>query len=1139
MTAPEGEICVVEGREWYRITDYDLLDPFLVHIATIGDQWMFVSSSGALTTGRRSADQALFPYETDDRLHRSGNRTGPFTLIRVDGVDEAWEPFAPHTPLGEVRRTIAKTSVGDRLRFEEHHPGLGLTFRYTWSAAPEVGVVRSCELVRSEGLSGVRVELLDGLLDVLPADVQLEVQQTSSTLVDAYRRAELDAKSALALFTLEAQITDRPDPAESLRASVVWSRGLPESVVALSDRQVRRFRSGRLIESEHLVTGRKGSFLVSASAQLDAEAPLRWMIVADTDRDHVDVARLEKWLRESHSVADQVESATEHARDELIRLAASADALQQTADRRVDINHYSNVLYNCMRGGVPTDEHRVRIADVRRLVASRNRPASARLDAVIRVLPTMTHIDELRSATEADPDLARLAAEYLPLTFSRRHGDPSRPWNSFHIGAGRGSPYPAYEGNWRDIFQNWEALLVSFPGYAASVIAKFLNASTLDGHNPYRITSEGVDWEVPEDGAWSNFGYWGDHQIVYLHRLLDLAQRHQPGLLERLLDRVNFSYANVPYRIKPYASLVSHPKHTIEFDIDEQDKIEGLVEAIGADGKLVLTDEQRVHHASMAEKLIVPALAKLSNLVPGGGIWLNTQRPEWNDANNALTGIGVSVVTVFHLRDYLAFLDRLFERAPAAEVPVGKELLDWLRDVHSAFAAHARLADIDLIDGAGRRALMDGLGEAFETYRSRVYGRSPGPATSVALTELRDLLGAARPHLDAVVASAHRSDGLVDAYRVLKFSPGLAEVAPLTLMLEGQVGFLGASDTDVDAAVAVADAMFDSELYRADQQSFLLQPVTRRPSFMEKNHVPESLVGEALAALIDADSGIVRRDADGTVRFAADLRRAADLAEALDDLAPDLDDVIDAPDGGRTEVVEAYEAVFGHSAFTGRSQTMYGYEGIGSIYWHMVAKLLLALQQRIEAAIEGAHSPSAVRSLIDRYGAVRAGLGRFKAPAAHGAFPLEPYSHTPTGTGAQQPGMTGAAKEGVLLRWGELGVSVRDGCVCFRPYLLDPAEFLTEPQPWPPLGPGATLEAGSLGFTYCGVPIEYRLSSGEPQISVTTAGGIAVHNGDQLDLPTSQQLFARTGAILRIVVHLQPWAPGIPAEPPALSHPGP
>jgi hypothetical protein len=39
--------------------------------------------------------------------------------------------------------------------------------------------------------------------------------------------------------------------------------------------------------------------------------------------------------------------------------------------------------------------------------------------------------------------------------------------------------------------------------------------------------------------------------------------------------------------------------------------------------------------------ILATVLAKMSNFIPEGGIWMNTQRPEWNDANNALVGNGV------------------------------------------------------------------------------------------------------------------------------------------------------------------------------------------------------------------------------------------------------------------------------------------------------------------------------------------------------------------------------------------------------------------------------------------------------------------------------------------------------------------
>ena len=1117
---PQGELVIEDGLEWYRIDDYDLLDPFLINVTTPNELWLFVSSTGALTAGRRSADHALFAYETEDRLHRIAGHSGPFTLILPDGAAEAWEPFAPHAPLGSLNRSIARTPQGDRLRFEEHNRELGLRFRYTWSTSGEFGLLRSCELFRDEGKPEVEVRLLDGLIDVLPAGVELTTQQTASTLVDAYRRSEFDPDSGLGLFTLEALVSDGSDPGESLRASVVWSVGLEDAITTMSAGSVRRFRSGYRIDPEHLVTGRKGAFLVSSTARLGADSPLSWVTVADVERDHVDIARLRGWIRRSGSSMTEVQAAADESRAELEALVGAADAQQCTADRRMTINHFANVLNNCLRGGVPVDEHRVETNEVSEFIAARNQPAHARFVPLIDELDPVVELDVLRLRVADDVDLARLVNEYLPLTFSRRHGDPSRPWNIFHIGgvSDSGRRSLSYEGNWRDIFQNWEALLHSFPDYAESVVSKFLNASTRDGHNPYRITSEGIDWEQPEDRSWSNFGYWGDHQIVYLHRLLEVMDRFHPGTLEQKLADRAYSYANVPYRILPHDRLTADPKHTLEFDHAEQADIEDRVAAMGSDGRLVLTDDGRVHHVSLSEKLLVPALAKLSNLVPGGGVWLNTQRPEWNDANNALVGIGVSVVTVFHLREYLDFIADLLERSAVSELTISEPVLDWLRSLNAAFDAHN-----DLLDGAEmtpvvRRSLLDRLGRAFSDYRAHVYGSTPEEPSSVSVAELRDFLVVAGSHLDLAIDAAQRADGLSEAYLLLRLGSGTAELESLYPMLEGQVAALGSAGTDLNSAVELVDAAFASELYRADQESFLLYPNNSLPSFMEKNRVPDEAVGPALNSLIDSTSTVVRRDCEGVVRFGAHLRRAADLETAL----KALDESWGFRDADRADVLNTYEAVFNHRAFTGRSQTMYRYEGLGSIYWHMVAKLLLALQQRLLAAIDSGEDPQVVERGIQRYLRLRAGLGHMKTVAVHGAFPLEPHSHTPAHTGAQQPGMTGMAKEGVILRLGELGVRVERGCVSFRPVLLDSSEFLTSPCEWQPLGQGQKLEADTLGFTYCGVPVVYHARQGEPWTRVSLAEGSQRLGGDSLDRETSRTLFARVGAINRIDVGVRP-----------------
>ena len=166
----------------------------------------------------------------------------------------------------------------------------------------------------------------------------------------------------------------------------------------------------------------------------------------------------------------------------------------------------------------------------------------------------------------------------MPLKFSRRHGDPSRPWNKFSINTKSevdGSKILDYEGNWRDIFQNWEALAHSYPEFIESMIHKFLNATTFDGYNPYRVTKDGFDWETIEpDDPWSYIGYWGDHQIIYLLKFLEFIENHYPNKLANYFNQDLFVYANVPYKIKSYKDILKNPKDTIEFDDEFDEKID-------------------------------------------------------------------------------------------------------------------------------------------------------------------------------------------------------------------------------------------------------------------------------------------------------------------------------------------------------------------------------------------------------------------------------------------------------------------------------------------------------------------------------------------------------------------------------------
>jgi hypothetical protein len=72
------------------------------------------------------------------------------------------------------------------------------------------------------------------------------------------------------------------------------------------------------------------------------------------------------------------------------------------------------------------------------------------------------------------------------------------------------------------------------------------------------VTRAGIEWEVPEpDNPWANIGYWSDHQIIYLQKLLELSVQVHPGRLHALLNRRIFSHADVPYRIREYSALLA------------------------------------------------------------------------------------------------------------------------------------------------------------------------------------------------------------------------------------------------------------------------------------------------------------------------------------------------------------------------------------------------------------------------------------------------------------------------------------------------------------------------------------------------------------------------------------------------------
>lgn len=1125
-----------EGEAYFKITDSDAMRPFFMSLVSHSNHWMFISSNGGLSAGRKNSENPLFPYYTDDKITESAEITGSKSIFRVNKEGKAliWEPFSERFEgRYKVHRNLYKSIYGNKLLFEEVNLDLELSFRYQWCTSEKYGFVRRSMLTNTSG-EDVVVEVLDGLQNIMPYGVPSDLQMRSSNLVDAYKKSELEKDTGLGIYSLSAIIVDKAEPSEALKANVVWSLGLEKPTYLLSSRQLKNFRKGLSLQEEIDMRAEKGAYLLNTEVQLAANAEKSWMIIADVNKNHSALARISETIGGEKNLENLIKEDIAVGTQSLIALNAASDALQLTADKFKDARHFSNVLFNIMRGGIFDNSYQIEKPDFASYLEKANRSSYEQAKVQLAELPDLFSFATLqRIANQSqDDDFKRLSLEYMPLKFSRRHGDPSRPWNKFSINTRNeldGSKILDYEGNWRDIFQNWEALALAYPMFIESMFQKFLNATTFDGYNPYRVTKGGFDWETIEpDDPWSYIGYWGDHQIIYLLKFLEFSEKVFPGKLATYFYKDLFVYANVPYRIKPFGEILKNPKDTIDFDHELDERIRERRDAMGADGALLCNAEGEIYRANFIEKILATLLAKLSNYIPEGGIWMNTQRPEWNDANNALVGNGVSMVTLYYLHRFLQFFKTLLKEAKQEEFMVAEELLEFFGKIQSTFEQNKSILD-GTINDQDRMQVLRGVGEAGSDYRDKIYDQGfSGVKAPMKLGELQYFIDISIDYLTHAIDANKRSDNLYHAYNIITVeSETEVSISYLSEMLEGQVAVLSAGHLSGEESLAVLDAMRESKLYRPDQHSYLLYPNKDLPRFTKKNTIPATAVAEcALLQKLaqDGQAQVIERDIKGDYHFNGNFRNANDLQTALAELGDGPYAELVQQD--KSKVLDIFEDMFDHKAFTGRSGTFFGYEGLGSIYWHMVSKLLLAVQESYLRAIKEGANAATLDALATHFHEINKGIGVHKSPAVYGAFPTDPYSHTPAGKGAQQPGMTGQVKEDILSRFGELGVFVSGGQLSFDPTLLQKAEFLGKPQTFSYLdvegrAQEVQLPAGALGFTYCQVPVIYQLGE-EENLAVTFKDGQKKESETlALDQAASQQLFERTAQIEKIVVQLK------------------
>ena len=1135
----KGAFCELNGKKYYKIENYDCMDNFFMTITSSSDIWNFCWSKGGITAGRIDSNHSIFPYYTVDKVSDGADFTGNYTSVAVKtpnpsnngnkALIQYWEPFTAlrGAPSYQAEcskyliRNIYKSYNGTEVLFEEINTRLNLKFITGWTSCEKYGLVR---ISRIENLSDNDVEcsVLDGCQNIMPACCDSELQNSNSCLVDAYKKTDLEEKSGLVVFGLSSVVSDKAEPNEGLYVNTCWFS--TEDKVLLATDAPLQFVSfeEKLPKAEDIVTtnclkGKRSSCFICKNIKLKAQAAEEWYQVFDTSLSSTRVAELIKAISDRKTAVRDLKASIDLCDKQMSDFIQSADGIQSTADEITCLHHRQNVMFNIMRGGIILNDGKIELKDFIVFTKQRNKELGEQLEKLLAdkaSAKAYVSYNELKAFVEKtnNPQYLRLFLEYIPLTFSRRHGDPSRPWNIFsiRIKTDQGDPILNYEGNWRDIFQNWEALVWSYPAYIKNMCAKFLNAMTVEGFNPYKINRAGIDWEIPDpSNPWAQFGYWGDHQVIYFEKLLEFYEKID---YENLLASINekiYTSSNVPYRLLDYKKILEKPRNSLVFDYELSDRLSAATKKLGSDQKLVLDSNGQPYLLSFAAKVMQIVLAKASNLVPGGGIWLNTQRPEWNDANNALAGYGLSVVTLCYLNRFINTLLDIFEKTPVKAVTIPKAEIEFLRAVKAVYSEYDNDKAISAVgtDPVQRKAFVDKLGLAFEKEREEFYKNGYKACDDLSVSEIIACLLAIKKLVEASIALNKRDDGLYHSYNTLKIDGDKMYVEFLNEMLEGQVAVLSSGLLSTQEATDIINKLYKSKMYEPHQNSFILYPNKELPMFWEKNSISSSGSIAGLENLISRTGSLyLQKDSNGTWHFNPDFRNSELVKSFIQNQTPE-----NQPNAAEQKLLlELYEKTFHHQSFTGRSGTFFAYEGLGSIYWHMISKLLLAVQENALKAYKE-NNPQQFTELKALYYKVRSGLGFNKSPELYGAFPADPYSHTPYLKGAQQPGMTGQVKEEILTRWSELGLFIENGTVTFNPVLLQKEEI---------------DKAGCLHFTWCKIPVTYEFSAKEQaQIIITinednenkTAKPVVIQ-GHTIANELASEIFERSGKIKEIKV---------------------
>ncbi len=223
-------------------------------------------------------------------------------------------------------------------------------------------------------------------------------------MVDAYKKCELEKEVGLGIYALSAIIVDKAEPSEALKSNIVWSIGVENPTYLLSSLQLDNFRRGREIQQEVDIKAEKGAYFTCSDLTLKANAEKNWMLVANVNQSIVAVNEIKETIKNEKNLTALIQENIDRGTDKLVRLTGASDGVQLTDDDLINARHFSNTLFNIMRGGIFDHNYQIEKSDFIKYIAKANKKVFKKKRDLLEQLPELFSLSYLKELAQKDED---------------------------------------------------------------------------------------------------------------------------------------------------------------------------------------------------------------------------------------------------------------------------------------------------------------------------------------------------------------------------------------------------------------------------------------------------------------------------------------------------------------------------------------------------------------------------------------------------------------------------------------------------------------------------------------------------------------------------------------------------------------